>query len=280
MLLAGPRVPIDLSGDLRLYETATPLLTGWPQAEPDISSTTAGLDLRQGDGDWILSPRGAPVEPLSFAPGYEACNGLVGGLIGEYVCQDPDLISVHAAAAVSASGALVAVADAFAGKSTLATALAWQGCPLICDDRVVIAAGPPVRARALGVAAKMRRPLPADAPADYVAFIEEAALSTWPDVAPLSLGADHQLAFGEERPLAAWLLPRRDPGHEGVTLQEVAPAAVVRALAEQTFAPHLPLADLMRRAADLTGAAACYRLDYADSFAAARFLADRFGVPS
>ncbi len=284
LCLAGPRSAIALAGDLALAREAAPLYAAWPRAGPDGSAAAAvppsGLDLSREGKDWRLSPRGAAVESQSFAQGYEACNGLIGGLIGEYVVQDPGLVSVHAAAALTGAGVLVAVADAFAGKSTLATALAWQDCPLVCDDRVVIVAGPPVQARALGLAAKMRLPLPDDLPPSFREFIGAATLPHWPGIAALALDGRHQCPFGREAPVAAWLLPARDPARTGVDLEPVERAAVVRALAEQTFAPHLPVADLLRRCATLAEAAPCYRLRYAASAEAAGWLADRFGRPA
>ncbi len=70
---------------------------------------------------------------------------------------------LNAGAALAGGGALVFAGESHAGKSAIALHLAAAGRTLLGDDRLLVATlGGPPRATALGLARKVRTPLPED----------------------------------------------------------------------------------------------------------------------
>jgi hypothetical protein len=184
------------------------------------------------------------------------------------------VILPHAAALLSPSGLVLLFADTTGGKSTLALTLATAGWRLFGDDRLAIrrAAGASVGA-ALGLAPKLRLPLPASA-AELQAFVAPRLRRSGPSLAYLELRAREQAGPGMEAPVAACVLLDRSGGSP--RLEPARPARLVRAPAESAAAPWLAPHEVLTAAAahaDLP----VLRLRYGEAAEAALVLLRRFG---
>lgn len=275
-LFAGPRRPIRVAGIDRLGDRLARYVTDWPSR----AATTAGtcdIALGGGDGAFRLDSRTPGAVPLEFADPGDAANAFAGALIGAYVAQDPDLVSLHAGCAVIGGRAVAVMGPSGAGKSSIALRLAAAGHRFVCDDRTVLrvpaGAGAP-QAVSLGLAAKMRLPLPLDPEPDFAAYVARHALCVGADLAHLRFDPSERLPFGAATPLAAVaMLDRRPAGP--ARLAPAAPAALARAVLADAVAPHLSAPALMGLTARLAARVAAFTLTFADSAAAAAVLVDR-----
>ena len=184
---------------------------------------------------------------------------------------------LHAAAVEIAGAAYLFAGPSEAGKSTLALRLAARGCRHLADDRILLMAGEgPWRVTGLGLAAKARQPLPPGP--ELAALLEARWYLTDDSIAYLHLSDEETLGFGNERPLGAVILPRRDPALGFDARLEPAPAGdVARALIEEATSPAgaAALVPAMSRLAD-DGEG--YILRYRDGAAAADLILDHIGA--
>jgi hypothetical protein len=152
--------------------------------------------------------------------------------------------------------------------------LAAAGWRLFSDDRLGLRGeGRGASGIALGLAAKLRLPLPASAEA-LSRFIQGRVRQSWPALAYLGLRPEEQALPRTLAPVAACLLLNRRGG--GPRLEPARPARLVRALAESAAAPWLSPAEVMAAAASHAELPA-FHLTYAEAPAAAALLLERFG---
>ncbi|MGE0256433.1 MAG: hypothetical protein AB7N54_06685 [Alphaproteobacteria bacterium] len=230
---------------------------------------------REGTG-WRVEATGWPGGESPAADPLSAANALAGLLVDGQLVRVPRLVGLHGAAAVFTAGAVVALGDTGAGKSTLALRLAARGTPILGDDRVLVDTGDDPRPAivALGLSARARLPLP---PGDdrLAAFVERHSTEWVGDAA--WLGGAAASPFGTRAPLAGFVLLERRAGAGPARLEPVGAAALAAHLIEQATAPAVGPAELVGRLARLA-AAGGLRLVYDDGAAACDVLAARFGA--
>ena len=262
--------PADMIAGLRRLAPA------WPLAAPDAAEI-ATITARSENGAWRFASSAYAPPPYRFDPGWPAANGLVGTLIGTAVALDPARIALHAASARLGDGLTVLLGDNGAGKSTLGLALAAEGARLWGDDRLIVAdqEAPPT-GRALGLVAKLRRPLPRSAPAAFRAFAQDHAGPAEGEMQVLELDASRVAGFGATAALRRLLFLDRGAA-DRPRLEPIGRPDLLAALIGLSFAPHLPVQVRLRRMNGLLDTVPAQRLAYSDSFAAARFLIAEFG---
>jgi hypothetical protein len=247
-------------------------LHGWrvvatgPDLEPAIRCRT------QAEGFEILAPV-LPGGRHLAATDFEAAD-VVASALAALAVAGPGMILPHAAAVESPAGLLLLLADTTGGKSTLALTLAAAGWRLFSDDRLGLRReGSGASGIALGLAAKLRLPLPHSA-AGLSEFIRTRTRRSWPSLAYLQLGPGEQAEPGAQAAVAACLLLDRSGG--APMLEPAHPARLVRALAESAAAPWLTPSEVMRAAAS-HASLPVFHLRYADASPTVPLLFERFG---
>jgi hypothetical protein len=221
----------------------------------------------------------APVLPGTrhrAASAFEAAD-VVASALAALAIGRPEVILPHAAALESPAGLVLLFADTTGGKSTLALTLAAAGWRLFGDDRLGLQRAPTGSVGvALGLAPKLRLPLPASARA-LSEFARKRVRQSWPSLAYLQLAPEEQAGPAAEAPVAACLLLDRSGG--APALEPAHPARLVRALAESAAAPWLAPAEVMAAAAAHAGLPASH-LSYDEAADAVPLLTERFGHSS
>lgn len=195
-------------------------------------------------------------------------------LIDWFVEEHPELLFIHGAAARLPAGLVLFPAVAKAGKSTLSVALAMEGVRLFGDDVVPIERASR-HAMALGIAPRLRPPLPATASDRLRAFVAANAGPTYRNRSYIDLGSELLAPLGETAPVAAVVL--LDRGADGdPRLEAVDPADALEEIILQNFARDVPSPEVLDVLADVVGQAACMRLAYETTSQAAELLLERF----
>lgn len=206
-----------------------------------------------------------------------ACS-LVADLVGAFFTRHPDLIGLHCGS-VEVAGRLVLFPESHrAGKSTLSAALAAAGQRVFGDD--VLALTPQGEGMALGIAPRLRLPLPLGLDPRLHDFAERHAGPEDERYRYLALPEPLLARHGERRPLGAIVLIERDHTLAAPELVELAPGEGVLQLLCQNFAHKQPSETLMARFLPLMASLPCLLLRYAEPLAAARCLAAHLTGPS
>lgn len=277
-----PSGNIRVAGGGSLVRSVRLLLPDWtieaspPASETAISVVRDDTGYRVGtDGEWFASAR-------------DAAFSVVNRVLTTVLARAPYRASLHAAGVLASATrhpeAVMLVGETHAGKSTLALTLAAAGRCILGDDAIQVDApeDAPPTAASFGLAPKVRLPLPAGLPADAGAYVAEREAARIADVAYLHPRTGEMAPFGRAYPLTALvLLERVRPGDaagmdEPAALTPLSRSMTVRGLLRNCFAPHLSSAQRLRMLAGVTEAAACHRLRFHDSAAAASLIRETF----
>lgn len=197
--------------------------------------------VRQRGGRYVLSAPGE--EWIETTAASAACSVLVDA-VRAFIDSHPERLCFHCAS-VEFAGRLVVFPSRFrAGKSTLAARLAFGGRRLFGDDVLPLDDGDG-QGVAMGIAPRLRVPLPETAGAEFRAFVERHACAR--DRRYLYLDPAGRLApRGSTVPLGAVvLLDRRAQGP--AMLFEASRAAALRSLIARNFARAAAAGDLLDR---------------------------------
>ncbi|HEX6102115.1 MAG TPA: hypothetical protein VF031_03620, partial [Alphaproteobacteria bacterium] len=269
---AGRHGGIAVSAPDSVLALATLFLHGWGALSPARDSEVAVRCAHVTDG-FDIAASVLPGGRHRAASAFEAAD-VVASAVAALAIGGPEVILPHAAALASPAGLVLLFADTTGGKSTLALTLAAAGWRLFGDDRLGLRRAPTGSVGvALGLAPKLRLPLPASAKA-LSEFARKRVRQSWPSLAYLQLAPEEQAGPGTEAPVAACLL--LDRGGGAPTLEPAHPARLVRALAESAAAPWLAPAEVMAAAAAHAGLPA-FHLGYAEAAEAVPLLTERFG---
>jgi len=270
--LAGPAGAIRIEGAGPLWPILRTLAPAWPDALAEAAVATVRA-VRRSEG-WRIASTAYAAPAYAFADGFEAASGLLGAALGTWVACGGDRLALHAAAVEFGGRLVLLLGDNFAGKSTLAVALAARGARLWADDRIVLLEGPDgPQGETLALRPKLRLPLPAEADAATLAFVaaRQAALS--PDVVCLRLGPAEAPAFAASAPVGRLYALARDPARSlPPAATPVGRGEATRLLLAAGFAPQLDGAARLARTLGLAERLPLRRLAYRDSFAAAEWL--------
>lgn len=224
------------------------------------------------DGYWQEAPA-LPQGALLDTDVGTACS-VVADLAGAFLHRHPELVGLHCGS-VELNGQLVIFPDAHrAGKSTLTSAFAAAGCRVFGDD--VLALTPDGEGIALGVAPRLRLPVPEALSVDFQHFVA-CHLGPFDDrYGYLNLSSSQLAAHGDRSPLGAVLLIDRDPTLTAPQLTRLQPGDGLWQLLQQNFAEHESDQALMDRFLPLLQRLPCFLLRYSDAYEAALWLAKRW----
>jgi hypothetical protein len=265
---------VTVGGDARPLEHIALFLPGWDlRGIGDAGSRTPDIEIEPVADGYILQAQGAGPAMRCGADPLDAANALAGAAIAVAVARDPALICLHGGAARLPKGVIALAGDSGAGKSSIAMVLAARGHRLFGDDRVGLAL--PAAAVGLGLAPKLRWPLPPRADAGFTRYVEDRAAWWGEDAVILHPRPGEAAALGERAPLAAIVVLSRGDRDDG--LAAMPPSAAVRALLPHCFAPHVAAERLVETLAATARRVPVARLAFTESARAADLLADAYG---
>jgi hypothetical protein len=190
--------------------------------------------------------------------------------------EDARLICLHAAAVEMAGRLVVFPNIRRAGKSTLSAALAMAGHPLFSDDVLPLGFTADNRAmgRAMGIAPRLRLPLPATAPHAFREWVQtvkgpqnrQYQYLTLPSLPP----------HGETRSVGAFVILDRQDDSTETRLEQVPPDVAMDALLHQNFTRDRHSGDILQAMAATLAQLPVYRLTYSGLAEAVDCLGARF----
>lgn len=199
--------------------------------------------------------------PVTHRHPVDIACALVVELARDYVAEHPETLCLHGASALFGAGLVVFPNRYRAGKSVLSACLAAHGRRLFGDDILPIVAERN-EAMALGVAPRLRLPLPETLDERTVRFIEKRRGCESARYSYLDLSEQELAPFGTLAPIRGFVLLDRQP--EGAAeLLPVSVGDVLRAVVWQNFARYVAPDEILGRLHALVAEARCYRLRYA-----------------
>lgn len=212
-------------------------------------------------------------EPSQDDDAADALVDIVSDLIDGYLQQHPDLLCLHGAA-LEIDGGLVLFANVHrSGKSLFAVQMAALGARLFSDDVVPLTLGPDERGIALGLAPRLRLPLPDTVSSELRAFIDAHDGVANDRYGFVGLPDEAWAAFGDSAPVRAIVvLERHDDADDAVTLSPLGEGDTVKRLIERNITHDHKALDILERLHTLAAKATCLKLRYRTVEAGARHL--------
>lgn len=252
-------------------------MPGWPvTVQPGAGVRPDIYIYRDGEGLW-QSWRDNPTEFDLPSAAAAACS-LVGELIGRRLDTEPSLLGLHCGS-VEINGRLVLFPESSkAGKSTLTVAFAAAGYRVFGDDVLGLTAGGV--SVAMGVAPRLRMPLPDSFSAEFVDYAQRHA-GPEDECYRFVIPAQNALAcLDDTSPVAAIVLLERDAQIVEPEVVKLAPGEGLLQLLCQNFASSdTPSAVLFERLLPLMQRVPCLLLRYSEPLAGARYLAKVVKTP-
>lgn len=225
--------------------------------------------IRDADGLW----QGGIKESDEFAlpSSASAACSLVGELISQRLENTPEWLGLHCGS-VEINGRLALFPESSkAGKSTLSVAFAALGYRLFGDD--VLGLTPQGEGVAMGVAPRLRLPLPESFSATFVDYAERHA-GPQDDRYRFVIPPGYGLArFDEACPVGAIVLLERDAQITQPDVVTLSPSEGLLQLLCQNFARNTTEEALLERLLPLMQRVPCLLLRYSEPLAGARHLA-------
>jgi hypothetical protein len=271
--------PVALRRCDALLPALTAILGSWRfrivDASGEMDERAAAILVRRVAGSYRIS---SPWLDQPVVEGTEV--GAVFSLAAELACAfaeaRPDHLCFHCAA-VEIDGHLIVFPNSeSAGKSTLATRLSAHGFRLFADDVLPISESGR-EGISLGIAPRLRRPLPSRAGSALRTFVAQHRGPGDNEYLYLALPAPCLAPHGETAPLGATIfLDRRQAA--AAKLTPLARGHALHQLIIQNFAPGGTSFPTVERLSALSKRTACFTLTYSDLDEAAELLSDRFSA--
>ena len=273
-----------LAAPLRL-EAAGQVLSLLPEVAPGWPHVTRAADpaalpfftIRAQPGTALFHTENhlepAPSRPMDALNA--ACDAMA-GLALALPAEDAGVICLHAAGVAMAGRLLVFPNVRRAGKSTLAAALAHRGYRVFSDDVLPLSFpdGGPVLARSMGIAPRLRLPLPGRA---SPAFRDWVAANPGPENRQYKyLRLPDQPARGEALPVGAFVILDRQEEPVTARLDPVPADAAMDALLHQNFTRDRHSGDILAAMATALACLPLFRLRYSGLEDAVACLAEAF----
>ena len=268
----GVSRPVSLTNSRTLLPVLGALAASWPFHQVARRGADPIITIRRDpDCFRIASPWLERIAEDDTAVGAACC--MLVDLIQAYIQDDPALLCFHCAA-VEIGGRLTVFPNTVrAGKSTLAARLAAEGLRIFADDALPVIAA---RAEgvALGIAPRLRLPLPRRLGAGFRAFVDAHAGPSDRRYRYLSLPPAMLGGYGSRAPLGAIvLLERKASGR--AQLVAARRGKGLQHLIVQNFAPGGTSIAAMDRLHGLAARLPCFTLSYSDVDEAAVLLRER-----
>ncbi len=256
-------------------------LSGWPLRRlGGAGGDPAEIDVAEmADGRIAVTLHGPGGNESVFDDAFAAANGLASALVARLVVRRDDMICFHAGSARVGPGLVVLLGDSFAGKSSVALQMAAAGYRLFGDDRLAVRLteeqpDSPVGV-CLGLTPKVRLPLPPDCGVRFEEYVESFTEMRDDEAAYLKLWEGEAASFGDEAPIAGFvILDRRETAES--QLSSAARPDIVKALLLNCFSPHIDARTLVPALTGLAIRAEGFRLQFSSSRDAASVLTAAF----
>lgn len=245
-------------------------MPGWPiTVRPTQEKAPDAYIFRDIDGLWQGSASTAHEYHLP-SPASAACS-FVGELIRQRLAKTPELVGLHCASIEINERLVLFPESSKAGKSTLTVAFAAAGYKVFGDDVLGLTAqGAGV---AMGVAPRLRLPLPDSFSAEFVAYAEQHAGPEDERYRFVIPDKNSLARYDEVSPVGTIVLLERN---EHIVVPEVvtlAPGEGLLQLLYQNFAHDISHEVLLARLLPLMQRVPCLLLRYSEPLAGARHLA-------
>jgi Coenzyme PQQ synthesis protein D (PqqD) len=263
----------------KVVEALEAILTGWRLRRlPSAASQRADAQVRRTRTGFAWRSSRMPKPALwDEHPPVSAMQVLCDVhdvLFDWFLKASPRHLCLHGAAVRIGGGLVCFPSVQKSGKSTLCVALAARGHTVHGDD--VLAIEPEEsRGVALGIAPRLRKPLPKRLGARLVRFVTERAGPADRRWVYVELRDGEIAPLGATAPVEAFVLLQRGSG--AATLEPVAKSEMLREILLQNFARQVPPVETLDRLMQLTERVPCYRLRYGSVAGAARLIEQRFG---
>ena len=213
----------------------------WPFAVSQAHGAPLAIVTEQAGGFSLAVRSNDPIHTTAVSA---ACGAMV-ALAGVWVDERPDQLCFHSGAALF-DGRLIVFPNRYrAGKSTLIARLAAMGLTIFGDDILPVSADDNAGV-ALGLAPRLRIPLPETATRTFRNFVEEHSAASDGRYCYLRLGAGLLAPRDVAAPLGAVvLLERTEQGRP--ELRPASKSAALQALIERNFARAAPSGALLDR---------------------------------
>lgn len=244
----------------------------WPFHPTASPASPAARIVKVGGGYLIRSPDGEDIEASAVGA---ACSAIC-DLATAFADERPDQLSLHCAAVLSAGRLVVMPSRSHAGKSTLATRLAAAGHTLFGDDMLLVDRDDRT-GTAMGVAPRLRLPLPAGAGEVFGGFVARNGGARDARYLYLDLPGSLLARRGTRAEIGAILLLDRRRGMPA-RLHRAAHNAALQTLIRQNVTATGEAAALLARASALVARLPCYALVYDDLDEAAALFATSFSA--
>lgn len=265
---AGRCLRVENAPDV--VEALARAMPGWPMTTSPAHGPTPDIYIiRDADGLW----QGGINEPDEFAlpsPASAACS-LVGELASRRLDKAPEWLGLHCGS-VEIDGRLVLFPESSkAGKSTLSVAFAAAGYRVFGDD--VLGLTPQGEGVAMGIAPRLRLPLPESFSAEFIDYADQHA-GPQDDRYRFVIPPDNGLArFDEACPVGAIVLLERDAQITQPDVVALSPGEGLLQLLCQNFARDTSDEALLERLLPLMQQVPCLLLRYSEPLAGAECLA-------
>ncbi len=267
----GTDATIDIPDEPDFLRALRAAAFDWPFHSASGSAEPIARVRKRGDRYEISAPG---EEPFTATRVSAVCSAIVDAVRAS-IDLDPARLCFHCGS-VLVGGRLVLLCGTFrAGKSLLATRLAAEGCTVFGDDVLPLDESA-AQGVAIGVAPRLRLPLPANTDAEFARFVRQhtaAADSRYAYVHPEGRVA----ARGRRAPLGAVvLLDRRTEGE--AALYNASRSAALRAVILRNFARGEPAQALLDRLHGIVERLPCLTLRYSSVSEASGLIRDAFAV--
>ncbi|MDP3197062.1 PqqD family peptide modification chaperone [Tabrizicola sp.] len=262
----GVTAPLRLDGAGAILPIVAEIAAAWPYrlVDADLLADpffTIRGDLGQGK---LLCESHVEDRPAQLWDPVNAVCDAMASLAVALPLSDPHLICLHAAG-VEMAGQLVVFPNLRrAGKSTLSVALARAGHPIFSDDVVPLSfpSGGVAVGHAMGIAPRLRLPLPDTLPADFRSWAEAMPGPRNRQYHYLPLPG--QPAHGTRLPVGAFVLLDRRDAPTAARLTAVPPDVAMDALLHQNFTRDRHSGAVLEVVAATLAAAPVWQLTYTD----------------
>lgn len=269
--LSGLGRVLRLTDCPEVIEALCGALAGWPVEVVKAEGVAPSIRLwRESEGYQQRSP--ALPEGLFLATPAEAACSLIADLVEEYIDRHPELIGLHCGSVEVGGRLMIFPASHRAGKSTLTAAFAAAGYKVFGDDVLALTAAG--EGLALGIAPRLRLPLPASHAPRFIDFVTRHAGLADERYCYLVPPTERLAAHGEVRPLGAVILLARDETVAAPVISRLAPGEGLLQLLCQNFAHEAPSETLVERFLPLMGEVPCLLLRYSEPLAAVQLVAE------
>jgi hypothetical protein len=282
IVFQGLGAPLRLDNAAAVLRLMPQIATGWPYLVQDADPTRPPfftISAKPEAVRFLCQNHVEPVAPRQFDAVNAACDAIA-ALAQALAAEDDRLLCLHAAGVVIAGQLVVFPNLRRAGKSTLSAALAKAGHRVFSDDvlPLLLSGNAPVRGLAMGIAPRLRLPLPDAVGPEFRDWVAAAPGPQNRQYKYLALPG--QPAHGELLPIAAFVILDRQDAAVAARLDPVPPDVAMDALLHQNFTRDRHSGDVLQVIADLLAACPVVQLTYFDLPGAVDSLGAAFARPS